>query len=651
MDLRGVSTSDRSAAEGSVPLPLVTIEGLKTYFDTDEGTVVAVDGVDIVIPRGKTVALVGESGSGKSVTALSAMRLLDEAGKIVAGRIALYDEQGNVEAVLTDLNPRGKVIRRIRGKRIAMIFQEPMTSLSPVHTVGSQIVEAILLHTDMTRKQARAHAIQMMERMGIPNADERFSSYAHQMSGGLRQRVMIAMALSCRPELLIADEPTTALDVTIQAQILELLADLKREYGMSMLFITHDLGLVAQIADEVVVMYQGRVVERGEVHQIYAAARHDYTKVLLRAVPSIKAGRRARLSTVAELAAGRPVGREGAVEHRVLLDKLPLLGVRNLKKHFPVARGVFGGTRAAVKAVDDVSFDIYEGECLGLVGESGSGKTTVGHCILRAQTPTAGSVKFRVGEEIHELATASKEQLKPLRRHMGIIFQDPFGSLDPRMTVQDIVGEPLVLNGVTNRSERLDRVREIILRVGLEAEHLVRFPHAFSGGQRQRIGVARALALRPSFVMADEPVSSLDVSVRAQVLNLLQGLQAEMGLSYLFVSHDLSVVHHIADRVAVMYCGKLMELAGTDELFDNPLHPYTRALLSAVPVPDPNVPMRRIDLGVEPPDPTNPPCGCALFTKCPHDKGQKLPAAELKEIRPGHFVRCHDVADVTNAAR
>ena len=620
--------------------PLLTIEGLRTHFDTDEGTVRAVDGIDLVIPRGRTVALVGETGSGKSVTAFSAIRLVAEPGKIVAGRILLHDATGNVEHVLTELDPRGRVIRNIRGRRIAMIFQEPMTSLSPVHTVGSQIVEAIRLHTDMDKREAREHAIGMLERMGIPDAARRFGSYPHEMSGGLRQRAMIAMALSCRPELLIADEPTTALDVTIQAQILELLADLKREFGMSMLFITHDLGVVAQIADEVAVMYGGEIVERGDVRQIFERPAHAYTKALIAAVPSITGDRHRRLSTIADIEAGR--GAAGvAATHTVGYDRRPLLSVRNLTKYFPIARGFMKRVQATIQAVDDVSFDLYEGECLGLVGESGCGKTTVGHCILRAQTPTVGRIEFNVGDEIHDVARAGASELKAIRRHMGIIFQDPFSSLDPRMTVQDIVGEPLLLGGMTNRSERLDRVRELIIRVGLEPEHLVRFPHAFSGGQRQRIGVARALALQPEFVMADEPVSALDVSVQAQVLNLLQDLQAEMGLSYLFVSHDLSVVRHIADRVAVMYFGRLVELAETDELFANPLHPYTRALLSAVPVPDPTVPMRRIDLGLEPPDPTNPPCGCDAFPQCPRDDDPAVEEATLVEVSTGHYLRRH----------
>ncbi|MCE5325116.1 MAG: ABC transporter ATP-binding protein [Planctomycetaceae bacterium] len=622
-------------------LPLVTITGLKTYFKTDEGNVPAVDGVDLVIPRGKTVALVGESGSGKSVTAFSAIRLVAEPGKIVAGRISLHDEQGNVESVLTDLDPCGKVIRRIRGKRIAMIFQEPMTSLSPVHTVGAQIVEAIRLHTDMTRRQAREHAVAMMARMGIPNADQRFKSYPHEMSGGLRQRVMIAMALSCRPELLIADEPTTALDVTIQAQILELLADLKRDYRMSMLFITHDLGVVAQIADEVVVMYQGRIVERGAVRDIYARPQHDYTKALLASVPSITSQRRRRLSTVADVTAGLSAA-DAAVQHTVRTDLPPLLSVRNLRKHFPLRKGFWGNVPATIKAVDDVSFELLQGQCLGLVGESGSGKTTVGHCILRAQQATSGEIRFRIGQDEHDVIAADRGRLRMLRRHMGIIFQDPYSSLDPRMTVQDIVGEPLALAGISNRGERLDRVREMIVRVGLEPEHLVRFPHAFSGGQRQRIGIARALVLKPSFVMADEPVSALDVSVRAQALNLLQDLQAEMGLSYLFVSHDLSVVRHIADCVAVMYFGRLVELADAEELFTNPLHPYNKAVLSAVPAPDPGSPMRRIDLGVEPPDPTNPPCACNLFRDCPADRGESIAPAVLREVSAGHFLRCHE---------
>jgi len=616
----------------------MTIEGLKTYFETEEGTVRAVDGIDLVIPRGRTVALVGETGSGKSVAAFSAIRLVAAPGKIVAGRILLHDAAGAVEHVLTELDPRGRVIRNIRGKRIAMIFQEPMTSLSPVHTVGSQIVEAIGLHTDLDKRAAREHAIGMLERMGIPDGRRRFGSYPHEMSGGLRQRAMIAMALSCRPELLIADEPTTALDVTIQAQILELLADLKREFGMSMLFITHDLGVVAQIADEVAVMHEGRIVERGTVRQIFARPRDAYTRALIAAVPRITGDRHRRLSTIADI----QVGDEAEVAaHKVGCDRGPLLSVWNLKKYFPITRGFMKRVQGTIRAVDDVSFHLYPGECLALVGESGCGKTTVGHCILRARRPSAGRVDFNVGGRTYNVAAAGPSELKAIRRHMGIVFQDPFSSLDPRMTVQDIVAEPLRLAGVSNRGERLDRVRELIVRVGLEPEHLVRFPHAFSGGQRQRIGVARALALRPAFVMADEPVSALDVSVQAQVLNLLQDLQAEMGLSYLFVSHDLSVVRHIADRVAVMYFGRLVELAETDELFGNPLHPYTRALLSAVPVPDPAVPMRRIDLGTEPPDPTNPPCGCDTFPLCPRDEDPAVEEARLIEVSPGHFLRRH----------
>jgi len=623
-------------------IPLLSIEGLKTSFQTDEGTIQAVNGIDLVIPHGKTVALVGETGSGKSVTAFSSIRLVAEPGKIVAGKISLHDPEGNVDCVLTDLNPRGRLIRSIRGKRIAMVFQEPMSSLSPVHTAGSQIVEAIRLHTNKSKREAKEHAIHMMKRMGIPNSRERFDAYPHQLSGGLRQRIMIAIGLSCRPELLIADEPTTALDVTIQAQILELLADLKREYRMSMLFITHDLGVVAQIADSVIVMYHGKIVERGEVRQIFAHPKHPYTKALMAAVPSIKGNRSQRLNIVTTT--NKKVDKaRNVTAHHVDQVQEPLMSVSNLRKYFPVTKGFMSKTKTTIKAVDDVSFDIYEGECLGLVGESGSGKTTVGHCILRAQTPTSGTIRFRMGNETADLAQASADILKRARTRMGLIFQDPFSSLDPRMTVADIIGEPLRLNGMRSRSERLDRVQELILRVGLEPEHLMRFPHAFSGGQRQRIGIARALALKPSFVMADEAVSALDVSVQAQVLNLMQDLQAELGLSYLFVSHDLSVVRHIADRVAVMYCGRIVELAKTDELFNNPLHPYTRALLSAVPVPDPTNPMKRIDLGIEPPDPTNPPCACVQFKDCPYDKGESIPPAKLIEIAPGHFLRSHGI--------
>ena len=662
--------------------PLVTIEDLHTQFFLDEGTIHAVDGVDLVIPRGRTVGIVGESGCGKSVTAFSIMRLVSPPGRIVSGRITLHRDSG--EVALTDLDPESRAMRQIRGREIAMIFQEPMTSLSPVHTVGSQITEAVRLHTQLTKSAARRHAVEVMDHVGIPDAGRRFKQYPHQMSGGLRQRGMIAMALSCRPALLIADEPTTALDVTIQAQILDKMRELQTELGMSILLITHDLGVVAETAQEVAVMYMGRIVERATTEAIFASPRHPYTRALLKSIPGRQMRRKTELSVIRGSVpdpfsqtvgcpfhprcdecirnvcdVGRPPplralpgGHEVAcwVRHQELIpdyklhkaDPQPLLSIRNLKKHFPVLGGVLNRVVSRIRAVDDVSFDLFPGECLALVGESGSGKTTVARTVLRALAPTAGEILFHVRHDVIDLAKAHQDELKGLRRHMQMIFQDPYSSLNPRMTVQDIIAEPLLVHGMRGRSQRQQRVRQLLKQVGLKPQHMRRYPHAFSGGQRQRIGIARALALNPKLIVADEPVSALDVSVQAQVLNLLQRLQAELGLTYLFIAHDLGVVRHISDRVAVMYVGRLVELTTVDRLFETPAHPYTEALLSAVPVADPTRTSRLPLLRGEVADPGNPPAGCHFHPRCRYciDHCRDVPP-DMRELADNHLVRCH----------
>ena len=669
---------------------LLTIDDLRVSFFLDEGTVNAVSGVRLSIPRGKTLALVGESGCGKSVTSFAVLRLLPKVGRITGGRIVLHRDE---DVDLTRLKPDGREIRQIRGNQVAMIFQEPMSSLSPVHMVGSQIAEAVLLHSDCRRAQARQRAIEMMQKVGIPDSPRRFGQYPHEMSGGLRQRAVIAMALACRPALLIADEPTTALDVTIQAQILDLMRGLQQEMGMSLLLITHDLGVVAQMADEVAVMYMGRVVEQAATRELYADPQHPYTRELMRSIPSLRGPRRARLEAIAgsvpdpfaKLAGcpfhprcpefepglcniGQPpelvqltqghsaacfLRQRGASTARVVVTadtEAPavasggqvLLSVRDLRKHFPIYGGFFKRQIGAVRAVDGVSFDLLDGECLGLVGESGSGKTTVGRCILRAHDPTAGQIFFRDGDRVIDVAGASAAEMRAIRRHMQMIFQDPYSSLNPRMTVLDIIGEPLLVNGMRSRRDREDRVRELLAAVGLNPQHLRRYPHAFSGGQRQRIGLARALALNPRLIVADEPVSALDVSVQAQVLNLLAELQQKYHLTYLFVAHDLSVVRHISQRVAVMYVGKIVELAPVERLFERPMHPYTAALLASVPEPDPSVRSGRLALAGETADPSKPPSGCAFHSRCAFAQERcRTEVPGLRELAGGHQVRCH----------
>ncbi|HRJ40608.1 MAG: ABC transporter ATP-binding protein [Caldilineaceae bacterium] len=700
---------------------LIEIKELKTHFTLDEGVVKAVDGVNLDIYRNRTLCVVGESGCGKSVTAESILQIVDHPGRIVSGEIlyhrALGSNNSDTDIVdLAALDPRGHAMRDIRGKDIAMIFQEPMTSLSPIHTIGDQISEVIQLHMALSPQAARGQVVELLRRVGIPRPSEHFDSYPFQLSGGMRQRAMIAMALSCNPSLLIADEPTTAVDVTTQSQILELLMELQAEFGMGILLITHDLGVVAEIADDVAVMYLGRVVERGDVDTIFHDPQHPYTRALLHSIPKLDITRRERLDSIRGMVPdpyNRPGGcpfhtrcyaaipgrcntetpprthlspnrevscllfsdpdlagtvteyrptetvavlRQPAASAQVerqagQLASVPtaqthsLLEVNNLRMHFPIHAGLFRRTVGHVRAVDDVSFFIRTGETLGLVGESGCGKTTVGRCIMRAYTPSAGEILYREqGGRTVDLAPLSNKELKPYRPQIRLIFQDPYSSLNPRLPVLEIVGEPLIVNKLASGSELEDRVAALLRRVGLRPEYMRRFPHAFSGGERQRLGIARALALDPHLVVADEAVSALDVSVRAQTLNLLQDLQAELDLTYLFISHDLSVIAYLCDRVAVMYVGKLVEMADADDLFANPKHPYTEALLSAVPNPNPRLRQQkqRIVLEGDVADPANPPGGCYFHPRCMYVKERcRTEAPELRLVSDNHYSACH----------
>ncbi len=594
---------------------LLEIGGLKTTFGTAPHLVRAVDGIDLVIEEGQTLGLVGESGSGKSVTSLSIMRLLPEANsRIEAGRIAFLGQD------LVKLPDRQ--MRSVRGAQIGMIFQEPGTSLNPVFRVGRQVTEAIRIHQSVSRQSARDRALKLFEEVGIPDPLRRLDSYPHEMSGGQKQRVMIAMALSCNPRLLIADEPTTALDVTIQAQILELLRRLRDERGMSILFISHDLGVIGEIADRVAVMYRGKIVENAPVAELFQNPRHPYTKGLLACRPKLGSNRR-RLRTVSdymevqtatdgairivertpgENAESEPRPESGRRLHpRAVLEQAgraraesvgasapryvppgtrPLLEVVDLKVYFPIRSGLFRSTTGHVKAVDGISFDVYRGQTLGLVGESGCGKTTTGRAILRLIEPTAGAVRFD-GVALSELKGGP---LRQFRRRIQIIFQDPYSSLNPRMTVEAMLTEPLRAHRlIKSRRERLDKVVALLENVGLEAFHLRRYPHEFSGGQRQRLGIARALAAQPEFIICDESVSALDVSVQAQVLNLLKDLQREHHLTYIFISHDLSVVKFMSDMMAVMNEGRIVEFGPSDDVYAHPRDDYTRRLIAAIP--------------------------------------------------------------------
>ncbi len=623
---------------------LLRVEDLRISFELPEGLLEAVRGVSFRIETGATVALVGESGSGKSVVSQAVMGILPKAARIDGGRILFADQEaarligkangGDGVVDIAALGPDSRAMRAIRGGRISIIFQEPMTSLSPVHTVGDQVSEALHLHRKFGRAEGREICLDMLRMVGFPDPARAMNTYPFELSGGLRQRAMIAMALVCRPSLLIADEPTTALDVTIQAQILKLVGDLQRELGMAVLMITHDLGVVANVAEEVVVMYHGEVMESGTLDDIFRRAQHPYLRALLRAVPRFDMAEGERLQPIREIAhdGGSPLLKAKEPWPEDADEKGPLLAVEGVTKYFATRKvGFFGARLAPSLAVDDVSFAIRRGECLGLVGESGCGKTTLAKIIMRALTPDAGRVEFNDRGRLVDVLALEGEALIDFRRRIQFVFQDPFSSLNPRMTVFDLISEPLLIHGMGDAAKRAEMVKDLLRVVGLDVRHLKRYPHSFSGGQRQRIGIARALALKPDLLICDEPVSALDVSIQAQILNLLKDLKDELGLTYLFISHNLAVVDYIADRIAVMCQGRLVELAPRGLLFRQPAHPYTKALVSAVPEPDPD---RRLDLSSLMEDRASDPAAWpAPFTV----NGNTRPT--LVDLGGGHFVR------------
>lgn len=662
---------------------LLEVKHLHTWLDTGDALVRAVDGVSFSLRAGETFALLGESGSGKSMTALSIMRLLPDSGRIVAGEVRL---EGTDLLTLSESE-----MRAVRGGRIAMIFQEPAASLNPVMSVGEQIAEVLEQHTDLRGRVAAERAVELLDSVGIPDASRRVREYPFQMSGGMKQRVMIAGALACQPSLLIADEPTTALDVTIQAQVLDLLREIQRKKRMAVLLITHDLGVVSEVAHRVAVMYAGEIVELATREAFIARPAHPYSQKLFEAVPEAS-GRHRRLAVIPGMvpplsqefhgcrfadrcqfawdrcreetpgiteigdghavrchlyaadAGNRAAAAQGRREDVAATPDAPppptspLLAVKDLKVHFPIRKGIFQGIVGHVKAVDGVTLEIHSHRTLALVGESGCGKTTVGKGILQLVPVTAGSVEF----DGVDLATLGRRRLRPLRKDFQIVFQDPYSSLDPRMRVSEIVEEGMAGLGVgAGPGERQERVDDLLRQVGLSPEMKYRYPHEFSGGQRQRIAVARALAVEPKLLICDEPTSALDVSVQAQILNLLKDLQQRLGLAYLFITHNISVVEFLAHEVAVMYLGRIVEQGNVDEVLGNPQHPYTKALLSAVPTIDPAGRREVIRLQGDLPSPISPPTGCHFNPRCP----QAMP--ECKQTYPGvtslsptHNVRC-----------
>lgn len=684
-------------------VPLLEVRDLQVEFDTKAGPAKAINGLNFTLHAGETLAILGESGSGKSVTAQTIMGILDmPPGKITGGEIRYRGDN------MLQMTPEQR--RKLRGVDISMIFQDALSSLNPVLSVGWQISEMFRVHQGMGRKESREKSIELMKRVGIPAAEQRVDDFPHQFSGGMRQRIMIAMAIALDPDVLIADEPTTALDVTVQAQVMRLLKELQVAYDMGLILITHDLGVVADVADKIAVMYSGRVMEYANVYDIYSQPGHPYTKGLLDSLPRIDS-EDDRLNAIKGLPpsltampSGCPFsprcpfatdrcrterpeledlgdGHLSACHYREELtagtleptandeknsDSLDLVGledaesapgdpfagsevvldVKNLVKHFPVKEGIlFKKQTGAVQAVDDVSFQLRKGETIGIVGESGCGKSTLAKLLMRLEEPDSGEVLFK-GDDFLAL---KGESLRKARRKIQIIFQDPYTSLNPRMSVGDIIAEPFKLHPDAKPAQGVrTRVKELLEVVGLDPDHINRYPHQFSGGQRQRIGIARALALNPDVIICDEPVSALDVSVQAQVMNLLDDLQEELGLSYIFIAHDLSVVRHISDRVGVMYLGKFAELGHDEEIYGAPAHPYTQALLSAVPVPDPTMRGQRqeIILKGDPPNPANPPSGCRFRTRC--WKATEICESELPllEVRPGitQKAACHHAA-------
>ncbi|MER8417791.1 ABC transporter ATP-binding protein [Mesorhizobium sp. M1329] len=600
--------------------PILSVSQLVTSFRLGGRWTPVVNDVSFEICARETVAVVGESGSGKSVTALSIMRLNSERSSEVKGSIKL---EGKELLTLADAE-----MRRIRGNEIAMIFQEPMTSLNPVLTIGFQIAEALILHRGLSRSEAEMESVRLLDKVRIPAAKARLHEYPDRFSGGMRQRVMIAMALACQPKLLIADEPTTALDVTIQAQILELIKELQEEEGMSVLFITHDMGVVAEIADRTVVMYNGQVVEAAQTEDIFNSPEHPYTRSLLSAVPklgSMKGRRRPMRFPVVDRATGQS-DVPAEVPDTIKEAQRPVLEVAGLSKRFEIRSGLFSSVKGRVYAVENVSFSVRSGETLALVGESGCGKSTTGRTVMRLTEPLSGSILL----DGVDLLNLGPHELRKQRNRIQMIFQDPFASLNPRMNVGTAIVEPLLINNIVSRSEARDKTADLLQRVGLSPDMVNRFPHEFSGGQRQRICIARALALEPRLIVADEAVSALDVSVKAQVVNLMLDLQARMGLAYLFISHDMAVVERVSHRVAVMYLGEIVEIGPREAIFQNPQHPYTKRLLAAVPIADP---ARRLQKRPLTNDEVKSPVRPADYVP---------PVRQYREVSPGHTVMIWD---------
>lgn len=601
----------------AVRQPVLTVENLTTSFRVGHDWRSVVRNVSFDIAPRETVAIVGESGSGKSVTSLSIMRLLQKNTSRIEGSIKLL---GRELLTLDD-----EQMRRVRGNDISMIFQEPMTSLNPIFPIGKQISEALTCHKDISKAEAKAETIRLLEKVRIPNAKGRFSDYPHQFSGGMRQRVMIAMALASKPKLLIADEPTTALDVTIQGQILDLIKVLQDEEGMAVLFITHDMGVVAEISDRTIVMFRGEAVETGTTDDIFNRGKHPYTRALLSAVPKLgsMSGRAQPMRfPVIDIATGETTSPEIEMQGASSLGR-PLLEVRNLTTRFDIQSGLLGRKSGAVHAVEDVSFNLHAGETLSLVGESGCGKSTTGRSITRLVEPTGGQIAL----DGYDVMRLDRSGVRKMRRSIQMVFQDPFASLDPRQSVGTAVMEPFIEHGLGTKAQAREKAADLLERVGLSADMMSRYPHEFSGGQRQRVAIARSLMLDPKVIVADEAVSALDVSIKAQVCNLLLDLQKSFNLAYLFISHDMAVVERVSHRVAVMYLGEIVEIGPRQAVFENPQHPYTRKLMAAVPVPDParrsikrNISTDEIKSPVRP-------------------LGYQPPARSYRQISEGHLVQ------------